>query len=266
MESYKSKDGIQEMEESEDGYEFDAAISFAGEDREIAEKLANALKGKGMRVFHDEFYKSNLWGKKLTKHFQEVYGPKPRFVIVLISKYYPAKDWTDFEFSIARREAKERKSEFILPVKLDNTKISGIHEDVMYLDFNREGIDGIVKCFLDKLSRYKTLSTVSSRNGENLTDGLHKQDFERYLENNLSKLISVLDVTDLDGRVPAVKLILNTRECAIKIRKEEIVDKRDWVLLRNNLKEAKKMQAYDTIRNNKNFLNEFYDRLEEYLI
>ncbi len=76
----------------------------------------------------------------------------------------------------------------------------------------------------------------------------------------------MLDVTDLDGKVPAVKLILTTRECAIKIRKEEIVDKRDWVLLKNNLKEAKKMQAYDTIRNNTHFINEFYGRLEEYLI
>ena len=44
------------------------------------------------------------------------------------------------------------------------------------LDFNREEIDGIVKCFLDKLSRDKTLSTVSSRNEENLTAGLHTQD------------------------------------------------------------------------------------------
>lgn len=254
------------MEESKDGYEFDVAISFAGEDREIAEELASALRGNGVRVFYDEFYKSDLWGKKLTKHFQEVYGPKARFVIPLISKYYPVKDWTDFEFSIARKEAKERESEFILPVKLDNTKISGIHEDVMCLDFNRERIEGVAKCFLDKLSRYKTLSTVSSQDGENLTDGLHKQDFERYLEKKLSELISVLDVTDLDGRVPAVKLILNTRECAIKIRKEEIVDKRDWVLLKNDLKEAKKMHGYSTISDNKNFLNEFYGRLEEYLI
>ncbi len=144
-------------------FEYDVAISFAGEDRKIAEELASALRDKGVRVFYDEFYKSDLWGKKLTKHFREVYGPKARFIILLISKYYPVKDWTDFEFSIARKEAKERKVEFILPVKLDDTKILGIHEDTVYLDFNKEGIDGIVKCFLEKLSSQK----ISSR--ENLS-------------------------------------------------------------------------------------------------
>ena len=67
------------------------------------------------------FIKLKCGGKKLTHFFQDVYGPKARFVIVLISKYYPIKDWTDFEFSIARGEAKKRKEEFILPVRLDDT-------------------------------------------------------------------------------------------------------------------------------------------------
>lgn len=110
-----------------------------------------------MRVFYDDFYKSDLWGKKLTKHFREVYGPKARFVILLISKYYPVKDWTDFELSIARKEEQERKVEFILPIRLDNTKILGLHEDVAYLDFDKEGINGIVKCFLEKLSNQDTV-------------------------------------------------------------------------------------------------------------
>ena len=77
----------------------------------------------------------------------------------------------------------------------------------------------------------------------------------------------MLDVTDLDERVSAVKRILDTRWYAIKIyKKERIIDKRDWVLLMNNLKEAKKMHAYTTIGDNKNFLNEFYGRLREYVI
>lgn len=91
-------------------------------------------------------------------------------------------------------------------------------------------------------------------------------DLEKYLENNLRKLIGVLDVTDLKG-VPA--LILDTRNYAKRIyekeKKGEIVDKDKWVLLRDSLKEAKKMQAYGTIEKNKNFLNEFYSRLKEYL-
>lgn len=86
-----------------------------------------------------------------------MYGQKARFVMVLISKYYPIKDWTDFELSIARKEEQERKVEFIIPIRLDNTKILGLHEDVAYLDFDKEGINGIVKCFLEKLSDQDTV-------------------------------------------------------------------------------------------------------------
>lgn len=134
-------------------FEYDIALSFAGEDREIAEEIANALGIEGVKVFYDQFHKIALWGKKLTKHFSEVYGPKTKFVMPLISKHYPIKDWTDFEFSIARREAKKRTREFILPVKLDGTKVVGIHEDVLFLDYKSEGTDGIVDAVLTKLAR-----------------------------------------------------------------------------------------------------------------
>ena len=48
-----------------DTLEFDIALSFAGEDRSWAEKLATLLKARGVRVFYDEFFQSTLWGKNL---------------------------------------------------------------------------------------------------------------------------------------------------------------------------------------------------------
>lgn len=71
----------------------------------------------------------------------------------LISKYYPVKDWTNFEFSIIKEEAKKRKTEFILPVRLDDTKIVGIRDEVKYLDYRKEGIDGIVDCLWKKIKK-----------------------------------------------------------------------------------------------------------------
>jgi beta propeller repeat protein len=138
----------------ESQFEYDIAISFAGENREIAKKLAEKLRAKAVKVFYDEFYKSELWGKELTAYFQDIYGPKTRFVVVLMSEYYPVKDWTGFEFSIMRREAERRKTEFILPVRLDDTKMEGIKDDVAYLDYQVEGIDSIVECLLEKIARY----------------------------------------------------------------------------------------------------------------
>lgn len=155
----KSQSSLKHPKKREKHFKFDIAISFAGEDREIAKNLAEELRikhinNRRVKVFYDEFYKDELWGKELTKYFQEVYGSMTRYVIVLISKYYPVKDWTDFEFSIMRAEAEKRQIEFILPVKLDETRIGGIKDDVAYLDYQREGIDGIVKCLLGKLLKH----------------------------------------------------------------------------------------------------------------
>jgi hypothetical protein len=57
-------------------FEYDIAISFADENREIAENFTKKLQMKGLRVFYDEFYKHELWGKKLTEYFQDIYGQR----------------------------------------------------------------------------------------------------------------------------------------------------------------------------------------------
>ena len=139
------------IEKKEPVYEYDVALSFAGEDREVVDKIAKELKSNDISVFYDEFQKANLWGKKLSHYFKEMYGTKTRFVIVFISEHYASKDWTDFEFSIARQEAKTRKREFILPIRIDNTNIVGLHNDVCHLNLNEETVESIVETISDKL-------------------------------------------------------------------------------------------------------------------
>ncbi len=156
---------IHERENVQGPFEYDIAISFAGEDREIAKNLAEKIRNKRVKVFYDKFYKHDLWGKELTEYFRDVYGARTRFVVILISEHYPVKDWTDFEFSIARAEAKKRQTEFILPIRIDNTKILGIHGDVGYLDYRKEGLDEIVNCLMKKLSTVSPVFTgVSATN------------------------------------------------------------------------------------------------------
>ena len=132
-------------------FEHDVAISYTSEDGEIAEQIAQALRKKGVAVFYDKFYKEDLWGKNLSAWFKKKYGKSSRFVLVLISHHYPIKDWTNFEFSIARAEEKKRKVEFILPVRLDNTNIPGLPSDKAYLDFKKEGLNEVVNCLVQKV-------------------------------------------------------------------------------------------------------------------
>ena len=139
--------------EKRDTFEYDIALSFAGEQRPIVKNIADELQKHDVSVFYDEFEKSKLWGKSLSKHFRQVYGAKTRYVVTFISKEYPLKNWTDFEFSIARDEANNRENEFILPVKIDDTKVFGLPSDVAYLDLSEVGINGIVESILDKLPK-----------------------------------------------------------------------------------------------------------------
>ena len=132
-------------------FEHEVAISYAGEDRKIAEQIAHSLRKNGVSVFYDKFYKVDIWGKRLSTWFNKKYGKSTRFVLVLVSRYYPVKDWANFEFSIARAEEKKRKDEFILPVRLDNTKIHGLPSDKAYLDFKKEGLSGVVNCLVQKV-------------------------------------------------------------------------------------------------------------------
>jgi len=135
----------------QDGSKYDVALSFAGESREIVEQVARRLAENNIQVFYDEFEKTKLWGKKLSTYFQKIYGENTCFVLVFVSKEYSLKDWTNFEFSIARGEAKVRGNEFILPIRLDNTPLFGLPDDIAYLDYNTEGVEGIVTAVVNKL-------------------------------------------------------------------------------------------------------------------
>lgn len=48
-----------------DNYKYQIALSFAGEDRFVAGKLARLLSDRGISVFYDEFEQTSLWGKDL---------------------------------------------------------------------------------------------------------------------------------------------------------------------------------------------------------
>lgn len=48
-------------------YDYDVAISVAGEDRAAAEKLIFELVSRKIRIFYDKMDESALWGKDLVE-------------------------------------------------------------------------------------------------------------------------------------------------------------------------------------------------------
>src|SRR4051794_11019932 len=101
-------------------FEYDVALSFAGEDRGHAERLASMLRDNDIRVFYDAFYQTSLWGKDLYKHLQSVYQEKAKYCVVFVSKNYLEKSWTKHELQQAQARAFDLDREYILPLRLDD--------------------------------------------------------------------------------------------------------------------------------------------------
>ncbi len=67
-------------------YEFEVALSFAGEDRPFAEKVAEGLRLAGVKVFYDNFYAADLWGEDLSTKLRDVYRGSSRYCIMILTQ------------------------------------------------------------------------------------------------------------------------------------------------------------------------------------
>lgn len=136
-------------------FAYDVALSFAGEDREYAQKLNQAFIAKDIRVFYDMAEAADLWGKDLIVHLGEVYGKQAQFCIMFISKHYPLKKWTNHERMHAQNRAFRDPNEYILPLRLDDTEVPGLPETIGHMDLRQHSIEGIATLLEQKLMKAK---------------------------------------------------------------------------------------------------------------
>ena len=133
-------------------YEYDVALSFAGEDRMHAEELAELLQNNGYKVFYDKSERDQLWGKNLYTHLSSVYKDNAHYCVMFLSKHYAEKLWTNHELQSAQARAFQGSEEYILPIRLDDTEIPGIPATVGYLDLRSMSITEIYQVLVEKLS------------------------------------------------------------------------------------------------------------------
>jgi hypothetical protein len=55
--------------------------------------------------------------------------------------------------SIAQDEQKKRRAEFILPVRLDDSRLLGLNDNVIRLDARQTSVEHIAQLFADKCGR-----------------------------------------------------------------------------------------------------------------
>jgi len=137
-------------------FEYDVALSFAGEDRAYVEKVAKYLKENGIKVFYDDYEKTELWGKDLYVHLDKVYQKKARYCVMFLSCYYAEKLWTNHERKSAQARAFTEKGEYILPARFDDTGIPGILPTIGYIDLHSLEPEEFGKLIIEKLKKGTT--------------------------------------------------------------------------------------------------------------
>jgi len=136
---------------SEAEFQYDVALSFAGEDREVVEAIADCLSGRGVKVFYDEFEKAKLWGRDLQEHFVNVYLRWARYAMIFVSRHYREKAWTRHELRSALARAVAERQEYILPVRIDDTVLDGLLPTLMFLDLRRDTAAEVCARFCEKV-------------------------------------------------------------------------------------------------------------------
>ena len=135
-------------------YEYDIAVSFAGEDRELVREVVDGLKEHDVEVFFDEDRTAEMWGENLVDFLQAIYSRRARYAVLFISRHYVAKKWTTYERKAAQDRAFQQSASYILPVRIDDSELPGLLSTVGYLDAGFAGAQGIVDAILRKLGNH----------------------------------------------------------------------------------------------------------------
>jgi len=132
---------------------YDFAISYAGEDSEIAREIAHRLQetSRDLSVFFAEENKELLVGVDGEPFFERLFSESKQ-AIVFISKHYKQKEWTRFEWDVILERSNENR---FIPVRIDDTRLLGLPSSIIYIPFNGMNYEEIVSVCIKKLVLYE---------------------------------------------------------------------------------------------------------------
>jgi len=142
---------------------FDVAVSFVGEDRELAEDVVNQFRAAGLTVFCDTDCMPAMWGEDLLEDLDQVYCSKARSVIIFVSYPYSKKMWAQHQRRSALACALEQARSQVILVRLDSTRLKGLRPTTGYLDARRIGLGGVAQGAIAKLADIQASASVIDR-------------------------------------------------------------------------------------------------------
>jgi hypothetical protein len=139
---------------------YEVVLSFAGEDRDYVNEVAETLKDNDVSLFYDGYEEATLWGKDLVEHLHKVYSGSARYCVMFISRFYAEKVWPTHERRSAFERAVEAKEEYILPARFDDTALPGLRKTIHYIDLRKKTARELAALILEKLGRKSLLISV----------------------------------------------------------------------------------------------------------
>jgi hypothetical protein len=108
-----------------ESYEYDLAVSFAGEQRAYVEEFVLACKGLGLRVFYDRDMEVAYWGENFIFEFRKVYGGQvARFFVPFLSTDYLNRPYPMDEFAAAiEQEFRRGGTTYLLPIVVGDVAV-----------------------------------------------------------------------------------------------------------------------------------------------
>ena len=137
------------------GRRWDVALSFAGAQREYVERVAAALKARGVHCFYDADEQVELWGRHLAEELPRIYAEESAAVVVFVSAEYAGAGWTRLERRAAFSRAVAEAGVYVLPARFDDSELPGLLDDVVSVDLRRhtpEQFADLVAARLDGLA------------------------------------------------------------------------------------------------------------------
>jgi hypothetical protein len=142
--------------------QWDVALSFAGAQRDYVERVAKALKARGVRCFYDADEQVELWGKYLADELPAIYGEQAAAVVIFMSAEYAAREWTRLERRTALARAVRERQEYVLPARFDDTALPGLPSDMVTVDLRIRKPRQFAAMIVGKLAALAAASAASA--------------------------------------------------------------------------------------------------------
>jgi hypothetical protein len=131
---------------------FRVALSFPGEVRDRAERLAELLEpalGRD-RIFFDRWYAAELARPDMDLYLQTIYRSHAELLVVILCADYQRKEWCGLEWRVVRDLIKGRESGRIMFLRLDAVSIDGLLSIDGYLDIAEMDDEAVAAAVLSR--------------------------------------------------------------------------------------------------------------------